>query len=116
MKKTHSVRSVAGSQRNYFKLRKSLVNLGDEYRRLAPCDRRPVMRILEQFSGNIEEATYWDRWSMEEAKSCFLKLKPISPKMANDLRRWASELLKTGGNDKLALKNLMLELTMRTWI
>ena len=43
-------------------------------------------------------------------QACYLQLKSISQKMANDLRRWASELLKTGWNDRLALKSLMDEL------
>ena len=75
------------------------------------------MRALEQFTfGKAKEASYWDRWSKEDAKSCVFQLKPISSKMATDLRRWASKLLKIGCNNKLALKCLMDELTVRTWI
>jgi hypothetical protein len=36
--------------------------------------------------------------------------------MANDFRRWAAELLEAGRNNKLALKCLMDELEVRTWI
>jgi hypothetical protein len=43
-------------------------------------------------------------------------MKPISPKMANDFRRWAAELLRTGGNNNLALKCLMDELVCRRWL
>ena len=44
-----------------------------------------------------------------------LQLQPISEKTANDLRRWASELLKIGCNNRLALRYLMDELIVRTW-
>jgi len=117
MEKTYGEESVAVMLPDNLKLRKLVVNLGNAYVRLAPRDRRRVMRALEQFAfGKTNTASYWDLWSKDDAKSCYLLLKPISPKMANDLRRWASELLKTGGNDKLALKCLMDELEVRTWI
>ena len=75
------------------------------------------MRLLEQFTfGKTSTASYWDRWSKDDMKSCYLQLQPISQKMANDLRRWASELLKAGRNNKLALKCLMDELVCRGWI
>jgi hypothetical protein len=100
-----------------FKLRKLIVNLGNAYVRLAPRDRRKVMQFLERFAfGKASSALYRDRWSKDEAKCCCLQVQPISKKMANDLRRWASELLKTGGNNKFALKCLMDELIVRTWI
>ncbi len=117
MDQTSSDGAVAEPQPDDFKLRKLRVNLGNAYVRLAVRDRQKVMRLLEQFAfGKASTASYWDLWSKNDAKSCYLLLKPISPKMANDLRRWASELLKTGGNDKLALKCLMDELIIRTWI
>ncbi len=43
----------------------------------------------------------------------YLQLQPISQKMANDLRRWASSPLKARRNNKLALKCLMDELVCR---
>jgi hypothetical protein len=117
MAKKCSVGSVAGPQPDRFKLRKLEVNLGNTYVRLAARDRRKVMRVFNEFAfGKAKEAYYWDRWSKEDAKSCVLQLKPISPKMANDLRRWASVLLKTGENNKLTLKCLMDELEVRTWM
>jgi hypothetical protein len=117
MGKALSEGPVQGLQPEGLKLRKLKVNLGNAYVRLTAADRRKVMRLLEQFTfGKASTASYWDRWSKDDAKSCCLQLQPISQKMANDLRRWASELLKTGGNDKLALKCLMDELIVRTWI
>jgi hypothetical protein len=93
------------------------VNLGNAYVRLAPCDRRKVMRLLKQLAfGKADSASYWDLWSKDGAKTCYLLLKPISTKMANDFRRWTSERLKTGLNNKLVLKCLMDELVVRTWI
>jgi len=117
MKKTLSVGSVAGLQPDGFKIRKLLVNLGNAYARHTAAERRNVMRAFKKFAfGKAKSAFYWDLWSKDDAKSCYLLLKPISPKIANGLRRWASELLKTGGNNKLALKCLMDELVIRTWI
>ena len=49
-------------------------------------------------------------------KRCFLRMKPISPKMASGFRRWAAQHLEAGRNEKLALKILMDELEIRTWI
>ena len=112
-----SVGPVLGSPPDGFKLRKLIVNLGNAYARLSARDRRKVMRCLEQFTfGTNSSAAYWDTWSKDDAKRCYLQLQPISQKMANDLRRWAAELLKTGGNKKLAVKCLMDELIVRTWI
>jgi hypothetical protein len=75
------------------------------------------MRLLEQFTfGKTSTTSYWDRWSKDDMKCCYLQLHPISQKMANDLRRWASELLKAGRNNKFALKCLMDELVVRKWI
>ena len=117
MKKTLDDGRVFGLPLDNFKLRKLVVSLGNTYVRRRTADRRKVMRALKQFAfGKAKEVSYWDRWSKEDAKRCYLLLKPISPKMANDVRRWASELLKTGNNNKLALKCLMDELEIRTWI
>lgn len=117
MEKAVSEGPVAVQQPDNTKLRKFVVNLGNCYVRLTPRDRRKVMRRLEKLAfGKASSACYWDRWSMDEVKSCCLQLRPISKKMANDMLRWASELSKTGGNVKLALKCLMDELTIRTWI
>jgi hypothetical protein len=115
-KKNNSDRD-AGLQPDDFKLRKVLVNLGNAYVRLAARDRRKVMRLLEQLAfGKASSVSYWDRWSKEDMKRCYLQLQPISQKMANDLRRWASEHLKAGRNNKLTLKCLMDELVRRVWM
>jgi hypothetical protein len=117
MKRTCSDGLIAGLQSNDFEYRKLMIYQGNSYVRLSARDRRDVMRALKQFTfGKAKDASYWDRWSKEDMESCFLQLKPISPKMANDFHRWASGLLKTGRNNKLALKCLMDELTVRTWI
>jgi hypothetical protein len=114
MGQTYSEGPDSGPQPDEFKLRKLKVTLGNAYVRLAARDRRKVMRTLEQFAfGKKSSVGYWDPWSKDEMKRCHLQLKPISPKMANDLRRWASELLKVGWNNRLALKSLMDELDGR---
>ena len=117
MEKTCGDGLVAGPQPNDFEIRKLVVNLGNAYVRLAARDRLKVMRALKQFAfGKNSSASYWDRWSEDEMKRCFLQMKPISPKMANDFRRWAAEHLEAGRNNKLVLKCLMDELEVRTWI
>jgi hypothetical protein len=117
MAKPYSEELVAGVQPYDLKLRKLVFNLGNAYVRLVARDRRKVMRLLEQFAfGKNRTASYWDRWSKDDMKCCYLQLQPISQRMANDLRRWASVLLKAGRNNKLALKCLMDELVVRKWI
>ncbi len=117
MAKAYSDGLVTGPQPSDFEIRKLIVNLGNAYVRLAARDRRKVMRLLEQFAfGKASSVSYWDRWSKDEMKRCFVQMKPISPKMANDFRRWAAELLEAGRNNKLALKCLMDELEVRTWM
>lgn len=97
-----------------FKLRKLTVALANAYVQLAARDRQKVMRSLEQFTfGKKSSVGYWDPWTKDELKNCYLQLKPISQKMANDLRRWGSELFKAGWNDRLSLKVLMDELHVR---
>jgi hypothetical protein len=114
MVQTHSEGTVPGPQPGEVKLRKLKVTLGNAYVRLAARDRQKVMRTLKQFAfGKKSSVSYWDPWSKDEAKLCHLQLKPISPKMANDLRRWASELLKVGWNNRLALKSLIDDLDCR---
>ncbi|MGD0157924.1 MAG: hypothetical protein ABSB50_17685 [Terracidiphilus sp.] len=122
MGKTNVGGPNAGLQPDDFKLRKLVANLGNAYVRLAARDRRKVMRALKQITfeqfafGNASSVSNWDRWSKDEMKRCFLQMKPISPKMANDFRRWAAELLETGRNNRLHLNLLMGELEFRTWI
>ncbi len=108
MAKNYNDGWFAEPQPNDFKFRKLLVTLGNEYVRQTAANRRNIMRALKKFTfGKADEVSYWDRWSKDEAKSCYLALKPISPQMANDFRRWASALLKSGDNNKLALKCLI---------
>lgn len=114
---TETVTDDDGLQPDDFKLRKLVANLGNAYVRLAAKDRQKVMRLIEKFTfGNASSVSYWDRWSKDEMTRCFLQMKPVSAKIANDFRRWANELLKAGRNYKLALKCLMDELQVRTWI
>jgi hypothetical protein len=114
MVQTHSEGPVSVPQPDKFKLRKLQVALGNTYVRLAARDRHKVMRSLKQFAFPTGSgADYSDPWSKDEMNDCHLQLKPISQKMANDLRRWASELLKAGWNYRLALQCLMDELDGR---
>jgi hypothetical protein len=117
MKKAFNEGPVAGPQPVDFELRKLVVNIANTYVRLTAKDRRKVMRLLEQFTfGKASSASYWDRWSTDDMKHCYLQLQPISQTMANYWRRWASELLEAGRNNKLAMKCLMDELVCRRWI
>jgi hypothetical protein len=117
MKKTYGEWPVADLQPDNFKLRKLVVNLGNAYVRLAARDRRKIIRALEQFAfGKTSSVSYRDPWFKGHMKCCYLQLQPISQKMANNFRRWASELLKTGHNNRLALKSLIDELFCRQWI
>jgi hypothetical protein len=117
MKKTNSEGAGAAPQLDDFKIHKFLVNLSNAHVRLTAANRRKVMRLLQEFAfGNASSVSYWDRWSKDEMKRCFLRMKPISPKMASGFRRWAAQHLEAGRNEKLALKILMDELEIRTWI
>jgi hypothetical protein len=117
MRKTNGNGPVVGPPPDFLEFPKLIVGLGNAYVRLSARDRRKVMRALKEFAfGKANTASYWDLWSKDDAECCYRKLKSISPKMANLLRRWASEILRIGRNNKLALKCLMDDLTIRTWI
>jgi hypothetical protein len=117
MKKANGDGPAAGQQPDDLERRKLVVNLGNIFVRLPPAKRRKAITLLERFTfGKASSVSYWDRWTKEGSQSCYLRLKLISPKMADYFRRWASEPLKAGGNIKLALKCLVDDLTIRTWI
>jgi hypothetical protein len=117
MAKTGSVGLVLGPQPNDFEIRKLTVRLGNLFVRLTAAERRKVMRALKQFFfGEASSVSERDLWTKDEAKICYQLLKSISPKMANDFRRWTSEHLKTGRNNKLVLDHLMGSLDVRAWI
>jgi len=108
---------IAEPQPNNLNISKLIVNLANDYVRLGKCDRRKAMRVLKKFLlGKASSVSYWDRWSKDDMKCCYLQLQPISKKMANDFRRWAAELLKAERNNKLALICLIDDLEVRTWI
>lgn len=117
MKEPLSEGPSQGPPPEYLEFRRIVVGLGNAYVRLGARDRRKVIRALKEFAfGKANTASYWDLWSKDDAECCYLKLKSISPKMANLLRRWASAVLRIGRNNKLALKCLVDELEVRTWI
>lgn len=117
MAKIGSVGLVPGPQPNEFEIRKLTVKLGNSFVRLTAAERRKVMRALEQFTfGKATSVSERDLWSKDEAKTCYQVLKLISPKMANDFRRWTSEHFKAERNIKLTLFCLKEELEYRTWI
>ena len=117
MEQTYCDGSVAEPQPDEFKLRKLRVNLGNAFVRLAARDRLKVMRSLNQFTfGKTGTVSYRDPWSKDDMKCCYLQLQPISQKMANDFRRWASMHLKAKHNNRLALKSFIEELAVRSWI
>jgi hypothetical protein len=117
MEKAHSNGLQAGPQSNEFEIRKLTTKLGNSFVRLTAAERRKVMRALKQFIFfKASSVSARELWSKDEAKTCYLLLKPISPKMANDFRRWTSEHLKIGRNNKLVLDCLMGTLDIRAWI
>jgi hypothetical protein len=116
MGKLNSVRSGAGPQPDYLELRKLVVNLINEYLRLTEPDRRKVTGLLDKFFlGQADTLPTWDHWSEDDMQACCLQLQPISRRMANDFRRWASELLKTGRNNRFEVGLLKDELQERGW-
>jgi hypothetical protein len=75
MKKIKSEGSVAGTQPDYFKLRKLFAKLGNTYVRLSARDRRKVMRLLERLTfGKASSVSYWGRWSKDDMQGCCLQL------------------------------------------
>ena len=117
MGKTHVEKLNAGQKLDALELRNLEAHIGNSFVRLSAVDRKRAMRALGEFVfGNNCSFAYWDLWSKAEMKTCYLRLKPISQEMANDLRRWASEHLEAGHNNRLALKCLIDELVVRHWI
>jgi hypothetical protein len=125
MKKSKNNRWVAEPQPDNFKLRKLSVKLDRAYMRVVTPDRRRVMRLsvpvrqwvmrlLEQFTfGKTGTASSRAPRTKDDIKCCYLQLQPISQKMANDFRRWASELLKAEHNYRLAVGSRIAELVRR---
>jgi replication-associated recombination protein RarA len=117
MHQTSNQSRAAEPQVDTIKLREVKVNLGNVFVRLAAGDRRKVLRLLEQLVYKKTGTTsYRDRWSKDDMRACYLKLRAISQKMANGFRRFASMLLKAGHNNCLAMKCLVDELVWRRWI
>jgi hypothetical protein len=117
MVKKRSEGLIAGHLPNEFEIRKLTTKLGNSFVRLTAAQRRKVMRALKQLTfGKVSSVSERDLWSKDEALTCYLLLKPISPKMANGFHRWTSEHLKTGRNNKLVLDCLMGTLDVRAWI
>ncbi len=117
MKKTHVGGPYVGLKLYALEFRKLEARLANLFVRLTAADRREVMRALGQFVfGENSSAAYWDLWSKAEMMTCYLQLKPISQEIADELRRWASEHLKVGHNNRLALKPLVDELVFRNWL
>jgi hypothetical protein len=97
-----------------FEIRKLTVKLGNSFVRLTAAERRKVMRAIKQFTfGKASSASERDIWSKDEAKTCYLLLKPISQKMANDFRSWASEYRETEHQFRLAFRSRIAELVRR---
>jgi len=117
MKKPNSEVAGAAPQLDDFKIRKVEVNLGNAFVRLAAKDRRKVLALLKRHGyGKTGTISNWDRWSKDDMKCCYQQLQPISQKMANDLRRWASLHLKTERKYRFAIISLAEGFECRRWM
>ena len=116
MTKKSSVGQLAVQLPDDFKIRKLEVNLINEYLRRTEPDRQKVTGLLDKFFlGQADTLPTWEHWSEDDMQACYLHLQPISQRLANDFRRWASELLKAGCNSRLAVGLLKDELQERGW-
>jgi hypothetical protein len=125
MHKAKNSDRAAGPQPDVFKLRRLGVKFGNACMRVATPDRRKVMRlaapdrqrvkqILEQFTfGNITTGSNRGTRSKDDIKRCYLQLHSISPKIANDFRRWAADLLKAEHDYRLAAMSYIAAMVRR---
>lgn len=114
MKKTNGEGPVAALRPIELRLRRLVIKLGKAYVRLAEPDRQRVMRLTEEFSsGKTSTASHRYPWSKADIERCYLQLQPISQKMANDFRRWASEYRETEHQFRLAFRVRIAELVRR---
>ena len=76
------------------------------------------MRFLERLVYNKTNniTSYRDSRTKVDLQDCYMELRPISPKLATCFRRLATMLLKAGHNNCLAMKAVVDELEVRTWI
>ena len=82
--------------------------------RLAAPDRQRVKDLLEQFTfGDITTGSYRGTRSKDDIKCCYLQLQSFSPKIADDFRRWAPDLLKAEHNYRLAAMSYIAEMVRR---
>jgi cellobiose phosphorylase len=87
------------------------------YVRLPARERRKVLRLLQRLAyRKTGTNSYWDRWTTDDMRACYLKLQPISQKLANGWRRWASPHLKAGLNYRLAMIVLVDSMVCQMWI
>ena len=106
MEKKHVEVPDVGLRHDHFNIRKLGVKFRNACMRVATPDHRKVMRLaapdrqrvkdlLEQFTfGDITTGSYRGTRSKDDIKCCYLQLQSFSPKIANDFRRWAFDLLK----------------------
>ena len=120
MEKTYEER-VAEAQLATLKRQIAVDNFCNAYARLATSERRKVKYIIERLlyrkTGSYSSGSYsyWDRWTKDDMRECDLRLRRISPRMANLWRRWAVPWLKVGHNNLLVLLVLVDSLDCRMW-
>jgi cellobiose phosphorylase len=99
------------------KRQKANDNFCNAYVRLPAPERRNVLRLLRRLAyRKTGTNSYWDRWTTDDMRACYLKLQPISQKLANGWRRWASPHLKAGLNYRLAMIVLVDSMVCQMWI
>ena len=111
MKKTNGKGPLAVLGPIELRLDRLLGKLVKAYGRLAEPDRQRVKRLTFEFSsGKTSTASRHHAWTKADIKRCYLQLQPISQKMANDFRLWASEYRETEHQFRLAFGSLIADL------
>lgn len=92
-------------------------NFCETYLRLATPDRRKVLRLLERLAyRKAGTNSYFDRWTTDDMRSCYLQFQRISQEVAKRWRRWASVHSKAGLNNRLVIICLVDTLVCQMWI
>ncbi len=115
MAKTCSYGPVAALRPIELRLNRLLRTLTKTYSRLAEPDRQRAKRLTAEFIfGKSSTPSHRYPWSKADIERCCLQLQPISQKLANEFRCWASEYRETEHQFRLAFGSLIADLKERT--
>ncbi len=113
MKKTNLEWPASALRPIELKLRRLVSKLARACVRLAEPDKQMAVHLLVEFCSRKTRASHRYAWLKADIERCYLQLQPISQKIANDFRSWASQYRETEYQFRLAYRSRIAELVRR---